>query len=113
MRLHPWLCLLSSLFLSVVIARPLLESASHQLSARHGDEHEPATEVDHPHDSEISYFQYDYDPTIQLISTENGSRHGGLMVFHGLVMVVNYMLLLPTSEVTFQTAHNPGAQPPI
>jgi hypothetical protein len=95
MRPRTWL-VVWCLLLSEAIANPLLNPDSARLCARHGDEHVPSNETDLlPQDSDLSYFQYDYDPTD---STETTSRHGGLMLFHGLVMVINYMLLLPTCE---------------
>ena len=90
--LLPWY-----LILSKALASPLLDTASHALSARHGDEHASMDEPQLPQDSEISYFQYDYDLTIE---PQDASRHGGLMIFHGLVMVANFMFLLPASEAS-------------
>jgi hypothetical protein len=92
-----WL-LVWCLLLSEAIADPLLNSPPSHLSARHGGEHVPVNETALPQDFDVSYFQYDYDPTVQMDSTETISRHGGLMLFHGLVMVVNYVFVLPTSE---------------
>ena len=97
-----WLVVVWCLLLSGAIANPLLNSASSPLSVRHGGEHVPVNETALPQDFDLSYFQYDYDPTVQLDSTENISRHGGLMLFHGLVMVVNYVFILPTSETRVQ-----------
>jgi hypothetical protein len=101
MRPRTWL-VVWCLLLSEAIAEPLSNPASSQLSARHGGEHVPINETALPQDSDVSYFQYDYDPAVQMDSTENISRHGGLMLFHGLVMVVNYMFILPTSETRAQ-----------
>lgn len=92
-----WL-LLCCLFLSGTLASPLLDPVSQTLSKRHGDEHAHVNETQLPQDSDTSYFLYDYYPNPELDFPQDSPRHGGLILFHGLVMVANYMMLLPASE---------------
>lgn len=96
------------------VGNPML--ASRELSKRHGDEamehgsgkpleHIDEAEILQHHDPDpISYYQYDYEGAEPELSSEEltyirtDSRHGGLMVFHGLALTISYLMVLPIRQ---------------
>ncbi|KAG8810304.1 hypothetical protein FRC19_004631 [Serendipita sp. 401] len=100
-----------------------------QLSKRHGGgnsalEHIDEAEILQHHDENpISYYQYDFEgavldtPADHNRSSINATaaatvdeppktrRHGGLMIFHGLSMTINYLMVLPVLIVLNVNSH--------
>ncbi|KAG8786343.1 hypothetical protein FRC16_001751 [Serendipita sp. 398] len=90
-----------------------------QLSKRHGGGNSALEHIDeaeilqHHEENPISYYQYDFEgavldtPADHNRSSINATaaatvdeppktrRHGGLMIFHGLSMTINYLMVLP------------------
>lgn len=96
----------SCLLLSGVSASPLIHSGSRVLSTRHGDEHATVNDTLLSQESDVSYFLYDYySQNSTAVLPQDAPRHGGLMLFHGLVMVANYMILLPIIIVLRNRRH--------